>query len=310
MEEDDGLGFGIGSVAEVEEVTVRSEAADDGTARGRVDAPALEGDRDLAIVAGPHAGLLAPDVGPPRTHGGHAQNGAFFGAGLGARGMRGEAQFAVDFMLVGVGQELVEQAVGSFQFQDAVGGQERGQAFLPVVVPAFDFAFGLGCRGGAQGDAVEVERGAELREGVGGVGVEEGVVVHVERQGQAVGLENAGEEVEMGQESFAVVKAGPGVVAGGVVQEVEQALLVGGVGEEGVGRGVVLPEGALIAGLPALDRFGSLFGTGVGGQFVFEGPAADAGAVGFAVEAALEEEGGWEARSLVSRAVPSAVQSG
>ena len=48
------------------------------------------------------------------------------------------------FDLVGMEQELVEQAVGAFQFEDMVGGEERGQTFLPIVVTAFDFAFGLG----------------------------------------------------------------------------------------------------------------------------------------------------------------------
>jgi hypothetical protein len=117
------------------------------------------------------------------------------------------------------------------------------------------------------------------------------MVVHVEGQRQAAGLENAGEEVEVSQEGFALVEAGAGVVAGGVVQEVEQALFAGGAREEGVGRGVVLPEGTLIAGLPALDGLGRLFVTGVGGQLVFDGPAADAGAVGLKVQTAMEFTG-------------------
>jgi hypothetical protein len=54
-----------------------------------------------------------------------------------------QAQFTVDFMRIGVGQKLIQQAAGAFQFQDAIGGQERGQALLPVVVAALDFAFGL-----------------------------------------------------------------------------------------------------------------------------------------------------------------------
>jgi hypothetical protein len=38
-----------------------------------------------------------------------------------------------------------------------------------------------------------------LGKGVGVVGVEEGVEVHIEGQGQAVGFEGAGEEVQMRQ---------------------------------------------------------------------------------------------------------------
>ena len=137
-----------------------------------------------------------------------------------------------------------------------------------------------------------MEGRAELGEGVGVVGVEEGVEVHIEGQRQAVGLEDAGEEVEMGQEGFAGVEACAGVVTGGVVQNIKQGLFVGMAGQPGVGAGVVLPEGTQIAGLPAFDGFGRGFVAGVGGELVFDGPAADAGAVGFEVEAAVEFAGG------------------
>jgi hypothetical protein len=42
--------------------------------------------------------------------------------------------------------ELVELVVGPVRFDDLDGGRQRGQAFLPVIVVAFNFAFGL--RGG------------------------------------------------------------------------------------------------------------------------------------------------------------------
>ena len=44
--------------------------------------------------------------------------------------------------------ELVEEVVGPDQFNDVVGGQEWDQSFLPVVMTAFDFTFGLGRWGG------------------------------------------------------------------------------------------------------------------------------------------------------------------
>lgn len=197
----------------------------------------------------------------------------------------------MDFVLVGVGQELVQQAVGPLDFEDAVGGQEGREALLPVVMAAFDFAFGLWGGGEAQGHAVEVEGGAQLGEGIGGVGVEEGMEVHVKGQGQAVGLEGAGQEVEVSQQGFAWVEAGSGVEAGGVVQEVEQALFGGGAGEESVRGGVVLPQGTEVADLPALDGLGRFFVAGVRGELVLLGPAADAGAVGFKLEAAVEFAG-------------------
>ena len=194
--------------------------------------------------------------------------------------------------MVGVGQELVEQVVGPFQLDDLIGGQQGREAFLPVIMAAFDFAFGLRCGRVTQGDAVEVERGSELGIGVGGVGEEEGVVVHGENQRQAVGLEGAGKEVEVGQEGFTFVEAGTGVVAGGVVEEVQQGLFGGVARQPCVWAGVVLPEGPEVAGLPAFDGFGRGLVAGVGGEFVFDGPAADAGTVGFEVEAAVEFAGG------------------
>jgi hypothetical protein len=291
MEEDDGFGFWIGGVAEVIDVAIWAQAADDGGAGWRIQGLALGADGDLAIVADTDAGLLAPDKRPPRAGRDGTQDGAFSGEGLRAGGVRGGAEFAMDFVLVDVGQELVEEAVGPFEFKDLVGGQEWREAFLPVVVAALDFAFGLGCGRVAEGDAVEVQGGAELGEGVGVVGVEEGVEVHIPGQGQAVGFEDAGQEIKMGQEGFAGVEACAGVVTGGIVQNIEQRLFVGLAGQPGVGAGVVLPEGPQIAGLPAFDGFGRGFVAGVRGELVFEGPAANAGAVGFKIETAVEFAG-------------------
>lgn len=253
---------------------------------------ALGADRDFAVVADTQAGLLTPDVGPPGTSGRGADGGAIFGEGLLVGLERGLAEFAVDFMLIGMRDELVQEVVGPHQFDDLISRQERDEAFLPVVVAAFDFTFGLRGWGVAEVDAVEVESLTELGEGVGVVGIEEGVVVHVEDQGQAVGLEDAGEEVKVGQESFAGVEACAGVEAGGVVEDIQQDLFIGAAGQPGVGAGVVLPEGAVVAGLPAFDGFGGGFVAGVGSQLMFDGPATDASAVGFEMEAAVEFAGG------------------
>jgi hypothetical protein len=174
---------------------------------------------------------------------------------------------------------------------DAFCGEEGDEAFLPVVVAAFDFAFGLRGWSVEELNTVEVEGLAELGEGVWVVSVEEGVVVHVKRQGQTVGLEDAPEEVEVGEEGFRGIEARAGVEAGGVVENFQEDLFVGAAVEEGVGCGVVLPEGAVVAGLPAFDGFAKRFVAGVGAEFVFDGPAADAGAVGFEVEAAVEFAG-------------------
>lgn len=292
VEQDDGFCGFVWRVPEVVKVASGTEAADDGGARRGGNGLALGTDGNFAVVTDPDAGSLAPNVRPPGTVGIGPENRTFFGEGLLVGGAGRHAEFAMDFVLVGVGHELVEEEVGTGEFDDLVYSQEGNEAFLPVVMAAFDFTLGLGRGRVAQLDAVEVEGRAELGEGVGVVGVEKGMVVHIEGQGQAVGLENAGKKIEVGQEGFGGVKPCAGVETGGVIQDVQQGLLVGAAGQEGMGRGIILPEGAVIAGLPAFDGFGKGLGAGVGGQLMFDGPAADAGAVGFEVEAAMQFAGG------------------
>ena len=48
-----------------------------------------------------------------------------------------------------------------------------------------------------------------------------------------------------------------------------------------------MPEGTIVAGLPAFDGFTGWLVAGIGIALVFDGPAADAGAVGFEVEPAM-----------------------
>lgn len=95
----------------------------------------------------------------------------------------------------------------------------------------------------------------------------------------------------MGEEGFGGVEACADVEAGGVVEEVEQDLFVFVAGQEGVWGGVVLPEGGIVAGLPAFDRFGRRFEAGVGGEMVLKRPTTDAGACGLEVQPAVEFAG-------------------
>ncbi len=139
---------------------------------------------------------------------------------------------------------------------------------MPVIVAAFDFAFGLWGWGVTQRDAIEMKCGPQLGEGIRIMGVEEGVVVNVEGQRQAMDLEDTREKVKMSQERFSGVEVSASVKASGVVQEVQEDLLVRRARQPGMGAGVVLPESAQVTDLPAFDRFGSLFIAGVWGQVV------------------------------------------
>ena len=211
------------------------------------------------------------------------------------------ADFAVDFVCVGVSEELIEESVGRLDGEDLIGGEQGREAILPVVVAALDLAFGLGSGGVAQGDAVKVESLAELGEGVRGVGEKEGVEIDVEGEREAVGEEDAGEEIEVGEQSFARVKTGDGIEAGGVVEDVEEGLFLKDARRPCVGRSIVLPERAEIAGLPAADGFGGFFVAGVRGEMMGDGPAADTGAVGLEVETAQQLAGDGARRSGARR---------
>ncbi len=283
--------FWVWSLAEVVDLTIGSKATDDnGTGRG-LDGTALGTDRDFAVVAYAPSGLLTKDVRPPRAFRGGTEHGTFFLAGLVPSGFGRCANFAMDFMTVGMDKELVEQDIGVFQFDDFFGGEYRRQAILKVMVAAFHFAFGLGSGGKAQGHAVEVESGPKLSESLRGVGKKERVVVDIKGQRQTVSAEGLLQEIEVSQQCFGVIEASGHIKAGGIVQEVEQSVLVG-LSEQPVMRGgVVLPKSAQLLGLPAFDRLQSFLIAGVGSESVLNRPAADTGAVGFELETPMQFTG-------------------
>ena len=156
---------------------------------------------------------------------------------------------------------------------------------------AFDFSLGLRGWRIAELDAVKVERLTELGEGVGIVGVKEGVEVHIQCQREAVGFKDCREEVQVCQQGFGGIEACADIEARGVVQDVEEGLFVGVVRQPGMGAGVILPEGTQIAGLPAFDGFGCGFVAGVRSELVLDGPATNTGTVGFKIQSPVEFAG-------------------
>ena len=88
----------------------------------------------------------------------------------------------------------VDMRIGGVDFGDLFTGEVGGQAALPVLVFAFDFAFGLGRGGIAEADVIELERPAQLGQGVGILGEKEAVIIHVdlERAGRGPGTRRAG----------------------------------------------------------------------------------------------------------------------
>ena len=201
-----GFGFRTGLGGEDGVVTTRMQAEDDFGAGWNFQAEALGADGDATIVAGFDFRALAPNVGPPRTAWDGAQDGALFLFGGVPGLLRFHLEFAMDFVLVAVQAQGLHLWVGVFELGDLLAGEEGGEAVLPELMFAFDFALGLGRGGVAEGDAIEAEGCAELGEGVGDVGEEEGMKVHVEFQGQAAFEESGGEEVVIGEEGFALVE--------------------------------------------------------------------------------------------------------
>jgi hypothetical protein len=101
--------------------------------------------------------------------------------------------------------KFFEQRIGLLEGGDLLGGEYWGKAFLPEVVRALDLAFSLRSWSVAQRDLVKAQGTAELCESVWLTGKEEGVVVDVEGQREAVLAKCGWEEVEVSREIFAFV---------------------------------------------------------------------------------------------------------
>ena len=108
VEQNDRFGGGVRGVAEVVDVAVGTQAADDGGPGWGGHGLAERTAGDGAVGGDADARALAPDIGPPRTGRCGPDDGAFFGAGLVVGLRRGWVEFAVDFMLVGVRDQVVQ----------------------------------------------------------------------------------------------------------------------------------------------------------------------------------------------------------
>lgn len=240
----------------------------------------------------------APDKGPPRAAWFGAQDGAFLLA-CQVPGLLGfHFEFAVDFMPVMVEPQVLDMRISLVQIRDLFAGEEGGQALLPEEVGAFDFALGLGSRSIAEGDAVEVKGLAQLGKSVWGMGKEQAMKVHIDFQRQAIFHKGGGQQIEIGQQRFALINFGTGQDPAAIVEHVDHGKGLGAVGEPAVGRGIELPQFTDLAALPAPDRSGrAAIGSGVG-QVVLDGPTADLGAIDFELAVAeplagREAGGGW-----------------
>ena len=160
--EERGAFAGLGLVGEDADGAVGLEAVDHAGAGAHAHPQTLVADGHAPVGSDLEHGAAAPDVRPPGAARHDPQNAALFPV-RGARGGVGRArQFAMDFVGVAVAAQGGQERVGGFGRGDGFGGEEGGQAALPVLVLAFDLALGLGRARVAQRDAIEVERGPEL----------------------------------------------------------------------------------------------------------------------------------------------------
>ena len=268
------------------EVAIGVLTVDDaGAWRGR-NAEAESANGHAALITDFERGALAPQVGPPRASGRGAENGAVFLGGQLPSGPRSHAQFAVPFLRVAMAEEILKQSVGGRQFAEVLGGKEGRQTILPILVAAFDFAFGLWGGGIAERDAVEMEGRAELGERVRDAGEKDGVVVDIEFQRQAMREEGAREKVEVGEQIFAVREAGADAEPAAVIEHIEQWEALGTAGKEAVRSSIELPERADFGTLPAPHGSAWLAGRLGRGELMLQRKSADGGRIELEVKSA------------------------
>lgn len=156
MEENGGFLVCFGFLSEDGDIAVGVETVDDTGASSDARAQTFVADGHAAVGADFQTCTRTPDVGPPRATRNRAQDRAIFAAGFMGGSIGSAAQFAMNLLGVAMAAQIGQERVGGFRGGDVFSGEQSGKSALPVLVLAFDFAFGLGSVGVAQGDAVEV----------------------------------------------------------------------------------------------------------------------------------------------------------
>ena len=136
--------LGIGRGGQHGMVAAGMEAKDDFGGGRFFDSEALGADGYATVAAHLDDDAHAPHVIPPRAAGRGPQAEAFFFFGLGPGLLRGWAQFAMDFPGVAMRPPGVDRRMGPRDSGDFFAGEIGGQTALPILMGAFDFAFGLG----------------------------------------------------------------------------------------------------------------------------------------------------------------------
>lgn len=227
------------------------ETVDDAGAGGDTSAQAFVADRHATIGTDFQGSTRAPDVRPPWATRNGTQDRAIFLTGFAGGGIWSAAQFAMDFVGVAMAAQSGQELVGGFWSGDIFGREQSGQPPLPVLMLAFDFAFGLRSAGVAQGDAVEVQGSSQLSQSFGPLREEKAMAIDVKFEWQAMFHESGGKEVKVGEQVFGVINLGARADTGAIIQQIEQRIVSFVAWEPTVGSGVELPECADLEALPA-----------------------------------------------------------
>ena len=184
-------------------------------------------------------------------------------------------EFAVDLMVVAVEPEVLDMRISLVDVGDLFASEEGGQTLLPKEVTAFDFPFGLRGWGIAKADAVEVEGLAQLGEGLGVMSEEDAMIIDIDFQRQPVFDKGGRQEIQIGQEQFALIDFGAGEDPAAIIEHVDHRKELGALDEPLVRGGVHLPEFTDLAALPTFDgSVGAVVRPGVG-EVVGDGPVTD-----------------------------------
>jgi hypothetical protein len=175
----------------------------------------------------------------------------------------------------------VDVSVRLLEFGDLFAGEIGWEALLPELVFALDFAFGLGGWSIKETNVVEFQSRAQLGERLWVLSEEDAVIIDIELEWASIGQEGGGEEIQVGQEEFAVIEFGADEEAAAIVEHVEHGEVEGAERKPRVRRGIELPEFTNLGALPAPNRSVRFLGSGGMGIAVFHRPMSDLAAVEF-----------------------------
>ena len=260
-------------------MTCGMEAQHHGGFSGMFEPDALGTDRNAAISSDFEDGPYTPNIRPPWAARGGSQNGSFLLFGQIPSALGCEFKLAVRLLGIAVESQRLDVGVGFGHLGDLFAGEIGRQPLLPELVFAFDFAFGLRGWGIKKTNVVEAKSRAQLGQRIWGFGEENGVIIDIELQRPSVSQEGRGQEVQVGQQEFPLIKFGAHEKAAAIVEHVEHGKIPGAEWEPMVGRSIQLPEFADLRALPATHRSRGLARRGAVGMTILQCPVAYLGSV-------------------------------